>query len=95
MPDYTPRPGWDPNAPDILHIGTRVTFRYTPGRIGRVVEWRGPLGVGGRQIYRIRYGRKGARGYTEVPREHLIVLPPKEPKPTAGAADAPSATPPS
>lgn len=93
MPDYTPSPGWDPNAPDILPIGTRVQFRYLPDRKGRVVEWRGPLGLGGRQIYGIRFGRKGARRYTETPRDELIVLPPKAPKPAAGAAEAPPATP--
>lgn len=74
---YKLLPGWDPKAPDILAPGTRVQIRHFFGHRGKVVEWRGPLGPGGAQVYRVRYGPKGRRGYIEVMRDQLIVLPPK------------------
>ncbi|MBX9583734.1 MAG: hypothetical protein K2X87_25815 [Gemmataceae bacterium] len=92
---YKLLPGWDPNAPDILPLGTRVKIRHFGGTKGKVIEWRGPLGVGGKQIYRIGYKLNGRRQFIEVPRDFLIVLPPKAPKPAAEASDAPPASPPS
>lgn len=74
---YKLLPGWDPKAPDILAPGTRVKIRHFFGHKGKVVEWRGPLGVGGAQVYGVKYGPKGRRGYIEVRRDQLIVLPPK------------------
>lgn len=91
---WQPLPGWDPKAPDILPTGTRVKIRHFFGHKGRVVEWRGPLGPGGKQVYRIRYGPKGRRQYIEVMRDQLVVLPPKAAEPAAPPpADPPSPDP--
>lgn len=95
MHGWQPLPGWDPKAPDILAPGTRVKVRHTNGIKGRVVEWRGPLAPGGVQVYRIRYGPKGARQYAEVRRDQLVVLPPKVTTPGAPpTADPPGPNPP-
>lgn len=83
-------PGWDPTNPELLPRGTRVRVRHTNGIKARVVAWHGPLGPGGVQTYRIRFGPKGARQYAEVLRDQLDVLPPK-----AGPVASPSADPPS
>lgn len=87
---YQPLPGWDPNAPDILPIGTRVKIRHFFGHKGRVVAWRGPLAPGGVQVYRVRYGKGRGQAF-ELRRDQLVVLPPK----AAGPAAPPPADPPS
>jgi hypothetical protein len=58
-----------------LKLGDRVKIRY--GMKGRIVEWRGPLGPGGAQIYRVQTRRKPEPVYIEVREDQLILLPAK------------------
>ncbi len=70
-------------APALLFkLGDRVKIRLSGGMRGRIVEWRGPLGPGGAQIYRVRiYGRQEPT-YTEVREDQLKLIPPKDSAPT-------------
>ena len=54
-----------------------MKIRHSGGMKGRIVEWRGPLGPGGAQIYRIRVQRKPKPVYIEVREDQLEVLPAK------------------
>lgn len=50
-------------------VGAKVTFRIT-GRplVGRIMEDRGPIGIGGRHLYQVRYELGRGNWYTtEVP----------------------------
>jgi hypothetical protein len=69
----------DPNGKGIpaLKLGDRVKIRHTAGLKGRIVEWRGPLGPGGAQVYRIRIRRTPEPVYAEVLEDQLEVLPAK------------------
>jgi hypothetical protein len=43
-------------TPGRYHVGDRVQFRYGfPGVVAEVVEDRGPIGVGGRRLYGVRF----------------------------------------
>ena len=59
--------------------------RSADGRCGRgrIVEWRGPLGPGGAQVYRVLVRRKPSKVYIEV-REDQIELLPAERRPPDG-----------
>lgn len=59
-----------------VKLGDRVKLLSPGGLTGRVVEFRGPLGPNGAQVYRICYRRKPP-GFTEVLREQMEILPPK------------------
>jgi len=55
------------SAPSQLKVGDKVVLRVAGSeRRGIVVEDRGPLGVGGRQIVAIRVGQEGDDGQFEV-----------------------------
>jgi hypothetical protein len=44
----------NPAAADRIRVGDTVEFHLATNRVrGRVVEDRGPLGVGGRRVYRV------------------------------------------
>jgi hypothetical protein len=60
-----------------LKLGDLVKIRYSGFKRGRVVELRGPLGPGGKQVYRIIVRRKPSPMYIELP-EDLVELIPKE-----------------
>ena len=60
-----------------LKLGDRVKIRHSLGMKGRIVEWRGPLGPGGAQIYRVQTRRKPEPVYIEVREDQLILLPAK------------------
>lgn len=62
------------NTTEPLPIGTRVKIRNSGFRIGKIVEYRGPLGPGGARIYRVRIRPKPNPGYTEVREDQLIVV---------------------
>jgi hypothetical protein len=65
-------------------VGDRVRILHTRWDPGPIVEWRGPLGPGGAQVYRVRYRGKPRPAYVEVC-EDQIVLAPKEAKPSSGS----------
>ena len=54
-----------------LQLGQVVEFVDSPEWRGQIVELRGPLGPGGAQIYRVRYGPKRARRFVEVREDQL------------------------
>ena len=60
-----------------FNLGDRVKIRLSGGMKGRIVEWRGPLGPGGAQIYRVQYRRKPRPAYVEVREDQLEIMPTK------------------
>jgi hypothetical protein len=61
-----------------IKVGDRVKVlgaEAVGGLRGRVVELRGPLGPGGAEVYRIRFGGKRRPNYTEVLADQLEVIP--------------------
>ena len=66
-----------------LKIGDRVQILYSDLR-GRIVEFRGPLGPGGKLIYRVRIQDKPKARYIELREDQLVFVPPQpngEPSP--------------
>jgi hypothetical protein len=57
-----------------LQVGTLVKILHTGYRMGKIVEYRGPLGPGGARIYRVRVRSKPAPAYTEVREDQLVVM---------------------
>jgi len=62
-----------------IKVGDRVKIlgaaEAVGGLQGRVVELRGPLGPGGAEVYRIRFGNKRYPNYIEVLADQLEVIP--------------------
>ena len=58
-----------------LKIGDRVRIRNYAGKVGRIVEIRGPLGPGGAPVYRVLVQRKPAVSYIELRGDQLEVTP--------------------
>lgn len=61
--------------PPTLKLGDRVRFRDRPDLKGRIIELRGGLGPGGKQVYRVQLRRKPNPSYIEVLEEQLEVVP--------------------
>jgi hypothetical protein len=61
-----------------FQLGDYVKILHSPYTRARIIELRGPLGPGGVQIYRVRFGPKGDRSYTELRGDQLELLPPEE-----------------
>jgi hypothetical protein len=61
----------------LFKLGDRVKIRRSGGLRGRIVEWRGPLGPGGTQIFRVMFRRKPRPAYIEVREDQLEVVPAK------------------
>ncbi len=58
-------------------LGDRVRIRHSVDWVGRIVEFRGPLGPGGAQIYRVELSPEPEPRYIEVREDQLIYLPPE------------------
>ena len=58
-----------------FNIGDRVKIRNYAGKVGRIVELRGPLGPGGASVYRVLVRRKPAVSYIELRGDQLEVAP--------------------
>lgn len=58
-----------------FQVGDRGKIHYSDWR-GRIVEFRGPLGVGGAFVYRVRIPGKPPR-YIELPEDELTAIPTK------------------
>ena len=66
----------NPTTTPTFDVGDIVRTVRPYGRLkGRIVELRGPLGPNRAQIYRIKYGPKGARAYTELREDQLEIVP--------------------
>lgn len=76
----------------LFKLGDRVKIRHSEWR-GPIVEWRGPLGPDGAQIYRVLIRRKPSPAYIEVREDQLRLIPPKASPPTdePGSSSAPPA----
>jgi hypothetical protein len=61
----------------LLKLGDCVKIRHYAGKLGRVVELRGPLGPGGVQIYRVLVQSKPKPSYIELREDQLEVAPAK------------------
>lgn len=59
-------------------LGDRVQIRHNLNMVGRIVEFRGPLGPGGAQIYRIEFSPEPEPLYAEVREDQMIYLPPEK-----------------
>ena len=55
----------------VLKLGDMVEIRHSGGQRGRIIEFRGPLGPKGANIYRIRVRRKPKATYVELPEDQL------------------------
>ncbi len=67
-----------PETPALLfNLGDRVKIHHSRGMHGRIVEWRGPLGPGGVQVYRVLVRRKPTRKYIELREDQLELVPAK------------------
>jgi hypothetical protein len=76
----------------LFQLGDRVKIRYSDWQ-GRIVEFRGPLGVGGMLIYRVRVPHKPKPIYIELPEDQLVAVPtPPKVKPSPFARQAPEAS---
>ena len=63
-----------------IHVGDKVRFRLA-GRFatGQVQEDRGPIGIGGRRLYRVTYEMgKGNWYHNELPAEEIEVIKPEK-----------------
>ncbi len=57
-----------------LHVGDIVELPALPKMRGKVVEYRGPIGHGGRVLYRIRFGKSRHSAQIEVPANQTVVI---------------------
>lgn len=56
-----------------LKLGDLVTIRHSGIKRGRIVELRGPLAPGGKQVYRVIVRRKPV--YIELTEDQLVLIP--------------------
>ncbi len=55
-------------------LGDRVQIMHFPGMKGRIIEFRGPLGPKGREVYGVELEYSDYTAYTEVLRDQLVYL---------------------
>ena len=77
--------------PEVLasfKLGDRVRIKNYAGQVGKIVEYRGPLGPGGAPVYRVQVRRKPNISYIELLANQLEAVSPahKEPAQVAGKA---------
>ncbi len=58
-----------------LKVGDRVKIRHFFGRHGIVVELRGPLAPGGKQVYRVLVRRKPEPVYIDLTEDQVVLAP--------------------
>ncbi|HKI34039.1 MAG TPA: hypothetical protein VKA46_19455 [Gemmataceae bacterium] len=58
-----------------LKVGDRVKLHYY-GKRGRVVELRGPLGPGGKLVYRVIVSRKPRPVYIDLTEDQVVLITP-------------------
>jgi hypothetical protein len=52
--------------PSKFKVGQRVKLVTQAGRVGKIAEYRGPLGPKGAKLYRVMIRQKPRPGYVEV-----------------------------
>jgi hypothetical protein len=63
------------NDAEPLKVGDLVTIHNSGFKRARIVELRGALGPGGKQVYRVRVRRKPTPAYIEVLEDQLALIP--------------------
>jgi hypothetical protein len=58
-----------------LQVGDLIKIRNYGDRRGKIVELRGPLALGGKQVYRVIVRRKPTPVYIELCEDQLLLLP--------------------
>jgi len=59
---------------ELMKVGDRVKILNYDGQLGRIVEFRGPLGPNGARIYRVLVRRKPHRDYIELREDQLELI---------------------
>jgi hypothetical protein len=62
------------NPTRVPKLGDRVQILHYPGMKGRIIELRGAIGAGGRELYRVKLTNQPKPAYVEVPADQLIFL---------------------
>src|SRR5260370_39374177 len=68
-----------PNATPRFKVGDRVKILHSDNWTARIVEFRGPLGPGGKLVYRVRVPNKPKPIYIELLEEQLVPISPVTP----------------
>ena len=66
-----------PNKDEVVvpfKLGDRVRIKHYHGGIGRIAEFRGPLGPGGALIYRVLVQRKPTLAYIELLGDQIEIV---------------------
>jgi hypothetical protein len=58
-------------------VGDMVTIRHSGRGRGKIVELRGPLAPGGKQVYRVIVRRKPSPVYIELSGDQVALIPAK------------------
>ena len=58
-----------------LKLGDMVKIYHSGRKRGKIVELRGPLGPGGKQVYRVIVRRRPSPVYIELTEDQLELLP--------------------
>ena len=58
-----------------LKLGDMVKIHHSGRKRGKIVELRGPLGPGGKQVYRVIVRRRPSPVYIELTEDQLELLP--------------------
>jgi hypothetical protein len=71
-----------PNVLVSFKLGDRVRIKNYAGKVGKIVEYRGPLGPGGASVYRVEVKRKPNISYIELLGNQIEVVKPVPNKPS-------------
>jgi hypothetical protein len=63
-----------PNTPETLTLGDFVRIKNYAGKLGKIVELRGPLGPNGSPVYRVQVDRKPVAAFIELLQNQLEVV---------------------
>jgi hypothetical protein len=58
-----------------LKVGDMVRIPHYSNRRAKIVEWRGPLAPGGKQVYRVIVRRKPTPVFIEVVEDQIVLIP--------------------
>jgi hypothetical protein len=67
-----------PNSTDTLTLGDYVRIKNYAGKLGQIVELRGPLGPNGSPVYRVQVDRKPVATFIELLQNQLEIVSPVE-----------------
>jgi hypothetical protein len=76
------------NATPRFQVGDRVRILHSDNWTARIVEFRGPLGSGGKLVYRARVPNRPKPIYIELLEDQLVAISPVTP-PKVGLSEPP------